>query len=53
MSFYLSFDIYIQKTIYGLSERIANMQKYVAQKKAELECLKRMEKVHFVVDSQV
>jgi hypothetical protein len=29
------------------------MQKYVAQKKAELECLKRMEKVHFVVDSQV
>lgn len=42
-----------EKTIYGLSERIANMQKYVAQKKAELECLKRMEKVHFVVDSQV
>ncbi|ONM07268.1 QWRF motif-containing protein 6 [Zea mays] len=41
-----------EKTIYGLSERIANMQKYVAQKKAELECLKRMEKVHFVVDSQ-
>jgi hypothetical protein len=29
------------------------MQKSVAQKKAQLECLKRMEKVQFVVDSQV
>jgi uncharacterized small protein (DUF1192 family) len=36
-----------------LSERIANLQKSVAQKKAELECLKRMEKVDFVVDAQV
>jgi hypothetical protein len=43
----------IQESLYGLSERIANLQKSVAQKKAELECLKRMEKVDFVVDAQV
>ncbi|KAG0548557.1 hypothetical protein BDA96_01G176500 [Sorghum bicolor] len=42
-----------EESLYGLSERIANLQKSVAQKKAELECLKRMEKIDFVVDAQV
>jgi cell division protein FtsL len=34
--FLFVFSIYIQKTLYGLSERIADLQEYIAQKKAEL-----------------
>ncbi|CAL4926212.1 unnamed protein product [Urochloa decumbens] len=40
-------------SLYGLSERIADLQESVAEKKAELECLKRVERVHSVVSSQV
>jgi uncharacterized small protein (DUF1192 family) len=48
--FLFVFSVYIQKTLYELSERIADLQESIAQKKA---CLNRMEKVHFVVGSQV
>jgi hypothetical protein len=34
--FLFVFLIYIQKTLYGLSERIADLHESIAQKKAEL-----------------
>lgn len=43
----------LQESLYGLSERIAGLQQSVAEKKAEVERLKRVEKVHSVVGAQV
>ncbi|CAN6287537.1 unnamed protein product [Urochloa humidicola] len=42
-----------EESLYGLSERIVEMQKSVAEKRAVLEYLKRVERVHSVVASQV
>ncbi|RCV41874.1 hypothetical protein SETIT_9G169500v2 [Setaria italica] len=42
-----------EESLYGLSERIAGLQQSVAEKKAEVERLKRVEKVHSVVGAQV
>lgn len=43
----------LQESLFELSERIAGLQKGVAEKKAELERLKRVEVVHYVVGAQV
>ncbi|CAN6282258.1 unnamed protein product [Urochloa humidicola] len=40
-------------SLHGVSERIVDLQESVAEKKDELECLKRVEKVRSVVGSQV
>ncbi|CAN6298566.1 unnamed protein product [Urochloa humidicola] len=40
-------------SLYGVSERIVDLQESVAEKRAELEYLKRVERVHSVVGSQV
>ncbi|OEL30897.1 Protein ENDOSPERM DEFECTIVE 1 [Dichanthelium oligosanthes] len=46
-------NVTTEKSLYGLSERIAGLQKSVAEKKAELDCLKRVERVHSVLGAQV
>lgn len=43
----------LQQSLYGLSERIAGLQQSVAEKKTEVERLKRVEKEHSVVGAQV
>ncbi|CAL4943201.1 unnamed protein product [Urochloa decumbens] len=42
-----------EESLYGSSERIVDLQESVAEKRSELECLKRVERVHSVVGSQV
>ncbi|KAL6637281.1 hypothetical protein ACP70R_024853 [Stipagrostis hirtigluma subsp. patula] len=42
-----------EKSLCGLSKRIAGLQESVAEKRAELECLKRVERVQSVAAAQV